>query len=76
MKDDIKAYHDNLSDDRKQICDVLFSLISSWPAKSTSKIWHGHPVWLTDGNPIVGYSSQKILYVFCFGAVSPLHHLG
>lgn len=22
-------------------------------------MWHGHPVWFLDGNPIVGYSRQK-----------------
>ena len=27
--------------------------------KSESKIWHGHPVWFLDGNPIVGYSPRK-----------------
>ena len=25
-----------------------------------SKIWHGHPVWFLDGNPIAGYSKQKL----------------
>jgi len=25
----------------------------------TSKVWHRHPVWFIDGNPIVGYSKQK-----------------
>ena len=24
-----------------------------------SKIWHRHPVWFLDGNPIVGYSKLK-----------------
>lgn len=24
-----------------------------------SKIWHGSPVWFINGNPVVGYSSQK-----------------
>ncbi len=23
------------------------------------KIWHAHPVWFLDGNPIVGYSKLK-----------------
>lgn len=22
-------------------------------------MWHGHPVWFIDGNPIVGYSVRK-----------------
>jgi hypothetical protein len=25
----------------------------------TSKVWHRHPVWFIDGNPIVGYSKEK-----------------
>lgn len=25
-----------------------------------SKVWHAHPVWFLDGNPIVGYSKQKL----------------
>jgi hypothetical protein len=24
-----------------------------------SKIWHSHPVWFLQGNPIVGFSKQK-----------------
>ena len=24
-----------------------------------SKIWHAHPVWFLEGNPIVGYSKLK-----------------
>jgi hypothetical protein len=24
-----------------------------------SKVWHSHPVWFLNGNPIVGYSKQK-----------------
>ncbi len=27
--------------------------------EAENKIWHGHPVWFLDGNPIVGYSKQK-----------------
>ncbi len=24
-----------------------------------NKIWHAHPVWFLDGNPVVGYSKLK-----------------
>jgi hypothetical protein len=24
-----------------------------------NKVWHGHPVWFLDGNPVVGCSKQK-----------------
>ena len=35
-----------------------------------SKIWHAHPVWFLDGNPIVGFSKQKkgIRLMFWSGA--------
>lgn len=27
--------------------------------EAESKVWHAHPVWFLDGNPVVGYSKQK-----------------
>jgi len=35
-----------------------------------SKIWHRHPVWFIQGNPIVGFSKQKkgIRLMFWSGA--------
>ena len=27
--------------------------------EATAKIWHAHPVWFINGNPIVGYSKLK-----------------
>lgn len=35
-----------------------------------NKIWHRHPVWFLDGNPIVGYSKLKagIRLMFWSGA--------
>ena len=27
--------------------------------EAENKIWHSHPVWFLEGNPIVGYSKQK-----------------
>ena len=27
--------------------------------KAENKIWHAHPVWFLNGNPIVGYSKLK-----------------
>jgi hypothetical protein len=38
--------------------------------EAESKIWHAHPVWFLDGNPIAGYSKQKpgIRLMFWSGA--------
>ena len=43
----------------KEICDLLANIIDSELAEAESKIWHAHPVWFLNGNPIVGYSKQK-----------------
>jgi hypothetical protein len=42
-----------------------------------SKIWHAHPVWFLEGNPIVGYSKQKsgIRLMFWSGADFDEKHL-
>jgi hypothetical protein len=59
MDKNIKTYNDNLSSVDKEICDRLAAIIDKELAASDSKIWHAHPVWFLDGNPIVGYSRQK-----------------
>lgn len=59
MKKDIQTYNDSQESDNKSICNLLASEIQSGLQATESKIWHGHPVWFIDGNPIVGYSLQK-----------------
>ena len=55
----IEDYHISLQSDDKVICDVLRALIDSELPEAESKIWHRHPVWFLNGNPIVGYSKLK-----------------
>lgn len=38
---------------------MLATTIDEVLTEAESKIWHSHPVWFLDGNPIVGYSKQK-----------------
>lgn len=56
---DILAYHDALDDEAKPICDVLLAVIERSLPDADRKIWHAHPVWFFDGNPIVGYDRLK-----------------
>ena len=56
---DIAAYHAALSSADRRICDLLAGLISTHLPDAESKIWHRHPVWFLDGNPIVGYHKLK-----------------
>ena len=59
MQNDIKIYNESLLPSDKEISDHLASIIDNELNKSECKIWHAHPVWFLDGNPIVGYSKQK-----------------
>ena len=59
MNQEIKAYNDKQTLEDKDICDQLASIINSELSEAENKIWHAHPVWFLEGNPIVGYSKQK-----------------
>ena len=59
MNETIKTYNDLQSQDDKAIGDLLAQTIDNELTEAESKIWHAHPVWFLDGNPIVGYSKQK-----------------
>jgi hypothetical protein len=70
MTEEIKSYNDNQTAADSDICNKLSTIIDSQLSNSESKIWHAHPVWFLDGNPIVGYSKQKkgIRLMFWSGA--------
>lgn len=59
MHPDTQAYNDAQSPDEKAICDLLADKINHVLPDAENKVWHGHPVWFLDGNPVVGYSKQK-----------------
>lgn len=59
MVKDILAYNDSQSDEEKAICELLMNEINLNLPETESKIWHRHPVWFLNGNPIVGYSKRK-----------------
>ena len=81
MNPEIVAYNKTHEPGDQAICDVLAREIDRGLSGAESKIWHGHPVWFLDGNPIVGYSKQKagIRLMFWSGAdfdEAGLHVLG
>ncbi len=59
MNKDIQAYNDSQSNTDKAICDLLAREISRALPEADNKIWHAHPVWFLEGNPVVGYSKLK-----------------
>ena len=56
---DIQAYNNAQSEQDRIICNALLGIINSHLPKAENKIWHRHPVWFLEGNPIVGYSKLK-----------------
>ena len=65
MNKDIQAYNDSQLAMDREICNVLSAEINSKLIEEESKIWHAHPVWFIDGNPIVGYSKLKAGILYC-----------
>jgi hypothetical protein len=59
MNKEIRAYNDKQASGDQAICHLLAQTIDNELTEATCKIWHAHPVWFLDGNPIVGYSKQK-----------------
>lgn len=55
----INEYNISLAIGAQEICNVLFQQIDKALPDAESKIWHRHPVWFLDGNPIVGYQQLK-----------------
>lgn len=70
MNEKIQAYNQALEGNDRDICELLAQAIDHGLPNADSKIWHAHPVWFRDGNPIVGYSKQKggIRLMFWSGA--------
>jgi hypothetical protein len=55
----IAEFNARQSADDRAICERLQHIIDQNLPEADSKIWHAHPVWFLDGNPIVGYSKLK-----------------
>ena len=59
MHPETAKYNKAMASADQQICDLLASEIDRSLSEAENKIWHSHPVWFLDGNPVVGYSKLK-----------------
>jgi len=59
MQQDTQAYNNAQATADKEICDLLAKEIDMGLPNAENKIWHAHPVWFLNGNPVVGYSKLK-----------------
>lgn len=59
MNQAVKQFNQQQTETEQKICDLLAELINELMPEAENKIWHRHPVWFLDDNPIVGYSKLK-----------------
>jgi hypothetical protein len=59
MHPDTIKYNKALASADRAICDLLAREIDRGLPEAESKVWHAHPVWFLDGNPVVGYAKLK-----------------
>ncbi|WP_422104090.1 DUF1801 domain-containing protein [Winogradskyella sp.] len=70
MHPDIVTFNKSQTDQDQEICDRLATYLDELLPEADRKIWHRHPVWFLNENPIVGYSKLKagIRLMFWSGA--------
>ena len=59
MRAETAHYNQSHAPANAEICDLLASEIDRCLPEAENKIWHAHPVWFLDGNPVAGYSKLK-----------------
>ncbi|MBA2670133.1 MAG: DUF1801 domain-containing protein [Gemmatimonadetes bacterium] len=59
MHPDTTKYNKAQAPADRKICELLARVIDRNLPEAENRIWHAHPVWFLDGNPVVGYSKLK-----------------
>lgn len=59
MHPDTHKYNEAQAPTDRAICQLLAENIDRNLPEAENKVWHAHPVWFIDDNPIVGYSKLK-----------------
>src|SRR5262245_24482876 len=59
MHPDTTKYNKALTSADREICNLLAWEIDRSLSEAENKIWHAHPVWFLNGNPVVGYGKLK-----------------
>jgi hypothetical protein len=59
MHEETSLYNRAQPPEDQRTCDLLAREIDIALPEAENKIWHAHPVWFLDGNPVVGYSKLK-----------------
>jgi len=59
MHPETADYNAAQSPEDRRTCELLAKEIAAALPEAENKVWHAHPVWFLDGNPVVGYSKLK-----------------
>ena len=59
MHPDTRKYNAAQAPTDRAICKLLAQEIDRALPEAENKVWHAHPVWFLEGNPVVGYSKLK-----------------
>jgi hypothetical protein len=59
MSDTINEYNDKQNENDRAVCALLEQTIRRSLPEAEAKVWHAHPVWFLDGNPVAGYQVCK-----------------
>ena len=59
MHPDTLKLNDAVTAADRDICELLVREMDEHPSEAENKIWHAHPAWFLDGNPVAGYSKLK-----------------
>jgi hypothetical protein len=59
MHEETNLYNRAQPPEDQRTCELLAKEIDIALPEAESKVWHAHPVWFLDGNPVVGYSKLK-----------------
>lgn len=59
LSNDIVKYNDGLEAGLQKLANQFCVQIAEVIPQAEGKVWHGHPVWFIDGNPVAGYSLKK-----------------
>lgn len=59
MHPDTRKYNAAQAPTDRAICKLLAQEIDRALPEAENKVWHAHPVWFLEENPVVGYSKLK-----------------
>ena len=59
MHPETAQYNQAQSPGDRGTCELLAHEIDTALPDAENKVWHAHPVWFLEGNPVVGYSKLK-----------------